>query len=703
MYLVIAEKPSVSRAIAEVIGAQEREDGYLRGTDCMVSWCFGHLVEYVSPDVYDEKFSQWRYEDLPIIPKDWKVTVSEDKKDQFYILKRLLNSPEIEYIVNACDAGREGELIFKHVYDLSGSKKPVKRLWISSLEDSAILDGMQHLRSAEEYRHLAEAAVCRSQADWLVGMNATRAYTTKYFKKLTVGRVQTPTLAMLVERAGQISNFQKEKYFNVELDCDGIPAVKPKIFDPDEAEQLRSRCQGSEAIVTAVKETEKKVKAPKLYDLTTLQREANRIYGMTAKQTLDTAQSLYEKKLITYPRTDSQYLTEDMEQTARNVVRQIYEKYQLTGPFDQPEQPDVKKVMNNSKVTDHHAIIPTMELASSHLDELKSWEEKILFLIAVHTVMAMSKDHIYQETEIEVECQGEIFKAKGKIVLQDGWKLFENCFKNKDRMAIVDPDQEMKERMPKVTQGQTFYAVAAEKTEHFTSPPKPYSEDTLLAAMETAGNKEFDEDTEKKGLGTPATRAGIIEKLIYSQYATRKGKQILPTDDGKVLVEILPDFLKSASMTAEWENQLLLMEHGEIAPEQFMTGIKNMLTMMLNGCDAISEEETRRFQTRESIGTCPVCGSLVYESKTNFYCSNHDCHFALWKDNRYLQSMEKTMDKKMAAELLKSGCVHVKDLYSRKKNMYFEADLHMDADETGKVNFSLSFPKKKPKNKSKKK
>lgn len=309
----------------------------------------------------------------------------------------------------------------------------------------------------------------------------------------------------------------------------------------------------------------------------------------------------------------------------------------------------------------------------------------------------------YYGTEIEVECQGEIFKAKGRTVLQDGWKLFENCFKNKDRMAIVDPDQEMKERMPKVTQGQTFYAVAAEKTEHFTSPPKPYSEDTLLAAMETAGNKEFDEDTEKKGLGTPATRAGIIEKLIYSQYATRKGKQILPTDDGKVLVEILPDFLKSASMTAEWENQLLLMEHGEIAPEQFMTGIKNMLTMMLNGCDAISEEETRRFQTRESIGTCPVCGSLVYESKTNFYCSNHDCHFALWKDNRYLQSMEKTMDKKMAAELLKSGCVHVKDLYSRKKNMYFEADLHMDADETGRVNFSLSFPKKKPKNKSKKK
>ena len=703
MYLVIAEKPSVSRAIAEVIRAQEREEGFLKGADCIVSWCFGHLAEYVSPDAYDEKFSQWRYEDLPIIPKDWKVTVAEDKKDQFYVLKRLLNSPEIEYVVNACDAGREGELIFKHVYDLSGSKKPVKRLWISSLEDSAIQEGMQQLKSGEEYRHLAEAAVCRSQADWLVGMNATRAYTTKYFKKLTVGRVQTPTLAMLVERAGQISNFKKEKYFNVELDCDGIPAVMQKIFDPNEAEQLRKQCQGSEAVVTAVKETEKKVKSPKLYDLTTLQREANRIYGMTGKQTLDTAQNLYEQKLITYPRTDSQYLTEDMEQTARNVIHQIHEKYQLTGPFEQPEQPDVKKVMNNSKVTDHHAIIPTMELVSCNLDELKSWEEKILFLIAVHTVMAMSKDHIYLETEVDVECQGQIFKAKGRSVLQDGWKLYENCFKNPDRLAIPDPAQEMKEQMPKVAEGQKFYAVTAEKTEHYTSPPKPYSEDTLLAAMETAGNKEFEEETEKKGLGTPATRAGIIEKLIHSQYALRKGKQILPTDDGKVLIEILPDFLKSASMTAEWENQLLLMEHGEIAPEQFMSGITKMLTMMLNRCDEISDDETRRFQTKESIGTCPVCGNLVYESKRNFYCSNHDCHFAFWKENRYLQSMEKKLDKNMAAELLKNGSVHVKDLYSKKKDLYFEADLHMEADENGRVNFSLSFPKKKAKTKNKRK
>ena len=708
--LVIAEKPSVARDIARVLHCTQKGNGTLEGKDYVVTWALGHLVTLADPEEYDKKYMKWEISTLPMMPDRMKLVVIRQTGKQYNAVKTQLYRKDINDIIIATDAGREGELVARWILDKADCHKPIRRLWISSVTDKAIKEGFGNLKNGHEYDNLYRAAVARAEADWLVGMNGTRALTCKYNAQLSCGRVQTPTLAMIAKREEEIRAFKPKEYYGITLKAGDItwtwkePKSKSfRTFNKERAEEISDVLRNQSLEVISVTSKEKKSFAPGLYDLTTLQREANRIYGMTAKQTLDTAQSLYEKKLITYPRTDSQYLTEDMEQTARNVVRQIYEKYQLTGPFDQPEQPDVKKVMNNSKVTDHHAIIPTMELASSHLDELKSWEEKILFLIAVHTVMAMSKDHIYQETEIEVECQGEIFKAKGRTVLQDGWKLFENCFKNKDRMAIVDPDQEMKERMPKVTQGQTFYAVAAEKTEHFTSPPKPYSEDTLLAAMETAGNKEFDEDTEKKGLGTPATRAGIIEKLIYSQYATRKGKQILPTDDGKVLVEILPDFLKSASMTAEWENQLLLMEHGEIAPEQFMTGIKNMLTMMLNGCDAISEEETRRFQTRESIGTCPVCGSLVYESKTNFYCSNHDCHFALWKDNRYLQSMEKTMDKKMAAELLKNGSVHVKDLYSRKKNMYFEADLHMDADETGRVNFSLSFPKKKPKNKSKKK
>ena len=646
MYLVIAEKPSVSKAIAEVIGASKKEEGYLEGKGCIVSWCFGHLAEYVSPDSYDERFTRWLYEDLPIIPEEWKLAVSKDKKEQFYILKKLLNRPDIEFVVNACDAGREGELIFKHVYDLSGSKKPVKRLWISSLESSSILEGMEHLKAGETYHNLAEAAVCRAQADWLVGMNATRAYTTKYFKKLTVGRVQ---------------------------------------------------------IVEKVESKEKTVKPPKLYDLTTLQREANRIYGMTAQQTLNAAQSLYEQKLITYPRTDSQYLTSDMEETAKHVIRKIHEKYQLLGPFDQPKTPEVKKVLNDKKVSDHHAIIPTVELAEFDFSKLREWEQKILFLIAVHTVEAMEEDHVFMETEVEVRCQDEIFKAKGKVIKQIGWKLYEECFKNEDGLAIENPADAGKDRIPKVEVNHKFYNVSAAKTEQFTAPPKPYSEDTLLAAMETAGNKEFEEDTEKKGLGTPATRAGIIEKLIASQYAVRKGKQILPTEDGKVLIDILPDFLKSASMTAEWENQLLEMEQGKMAPGQFMTGIEKLISMMLNHCDSIPEEETRRFQKKESVGTCPVCGGLVYEGKKNFYCGNRECNFCLWKENKYLQSMEKDMDVRMAAELLKNGSVHVKDLYSRKKDLYFEADLHMEVDENGRVTFSLSFPKRKTMKKNKRK
>ena len=703
MYLVIAEKPSVSRALAKVIGAENREEGFLSGKDCIVSWCLGHLAEYIPPDGYDKKYESWKYEDLPIVPEEWKLAVSEEKKEQFYILKRLLNRPDVEYVVNACDAGREGELIFQRVYQLSGSRKPVKRLWISSMEDSAIRKGMAQLKDADEYQNLADAAVCRAKADWLVGMNATRAFTTKYYKKLTVGRVQTPTLAMLVERLEQIKKFRKEKCFNVELDCDGMKAERQKLFDPEEAEKLRSLCDGKDAQVVSCESTEKKVKPPRLYDLTTLQREANRIYGLTAQQTLAAAQGLYEDKLITYPRTDSNFLTEDMETTARQVIHAIHEKYQLIGPFDKPEKPDVSRIMNNKKVSDHHAIIPTIELADANLNDLKDAEQKILFLIAVHTVEATGKDHIYQEITVGIECEGERFQAKGKEILDLGWKIYEACFRNPDGIAIEDINETAKEQLPKVKKGQIFYHVEAKVTEHFPSPPKPYTEDTLLAAMETAGNKEFDTDTEKKGLGTPATRASIIEKLVHSQYASRKGKQIVATEDGQSLIEILPDYLKSASMTAEWENQLLEMEHGKIRPEQFLTGIRKLITMVLNGCDQISWAEAGRFQSRESIGTCPVCGSLIYEGKKNYYCSSRECNVALWKEARYLQNMRKTINQRMAAELLKNGSTHVRDLYSVKKDMYFEADLVMKTEDDGKVVFSLSFPKKNYSKKTKKK
>jgi DNA topoisomerase-3 len=692
MYLVIAEKPSVARSIAQVLGANQKKDGYLEGDHCIVSWCLGHLAGYAYPEKYDDRYKNWTFDDLPIIPDNWKVEIAPDKKEQFYVLKNLLNAPGMEYVVNACDAGREGELIFKHVYDLSKSRLPIKRLWISSLEDEAIQNGFKHLKNGSECQNLANAAVCRSQADWLIGMNATRAFTSKYYKKLTVGRVQTPTLAMLVERDDQIRNFNKEKYFNVDLDCDGMTAVREKIFDETEADQLLGKCDGKNAVVASVLEKDKRLKPPKLYDLTSLQRDANRIYGMTAKETLDAAQALYEAKLITYPRTDSQYLTEDMEVTAGNVIRRIHEVYQVLGPFETPGSPDIRKVMDNKKVSDHHAIIPTMELDGAGVKNLKESEDRILFMVAVRLLAATDEDHIFTEIKAEVSCENEIFTASGKKIKQYGWKLYDECFKNPDRLAMQNLDEVGKEELPHVEEGREFYRVSAGKTEHYTSSPKAFNEDLLLHAMETAGNKEFDEETEKKGLGTPATRAGIIEKLVHDKYVSRKGKSLVSTEDGRALIGIMPDYLKSASMTAEWENQLLQMEKGEMDPEMFLRGIRNLVSMVLNGLDALPPEETSRFSNQKSIGKCPVCGSPVYEGKKNFYCSDRNCRFSLWKENRYLESMKKSIDAAMAAKILSDGRVRIKDLYSFKKDKYFEADLLVEFKD-GKTLFSLEFPK----------
>ena len=623
MYLVIAEKPSVSRAIAEVIGAQEREDGYLRGTDCMVSWCFGHLAEYVSPDAYDEKFNQWRYEDLPIIPKDWKVTVSEDKKDQFYILKRLLNSPEIEYVVNACDAGREGELIFKHVYDLSGSKKPVKRLWISSLEDSAILDGMQHLRSAEEYRHLAEAAVCRSQADWLVGMNATRAYTTKYFKKLTVGRVQTPTLAMLVDRESKIMNFKKEAYYMAHIMGNGLDAVSEHISDKTEAERIAGACENGQALVTSVVKEEKWVAPPKLYDLTTLQRDANRLFGFTAKQTLEYTQSLYEKKLVTYPRTDSQYLSDDMEGTAKNVIEAIFNSllFEQNIMFN----PDIKRILNSKKVTDHHAIIPTMEIIKQDLKAIPESEMKILSLCANRLLCATGEKHIYNSTKAVITCNNTVFKVSGKEVWKNGWKEFEDFFKNSYKTAEDKSDAEEEKKLPELREGMTIAVEQTRVSEHFTQPPKHYTEDSLLSAMERAGAEDMGDEVERKGLGTPATRADIIEKLVKDGFVKREKKQMIPTEDGMKLITILPDVVKSPKLTADWENELTLVSKGEVAAEQFMSGIEAMVTDLVKTYHSVSDEQKAMFGTgkgeQEVLGKCPKCGADVVKGKFGAYCT----------------------------------------------------------------------------------
>ena len=621
MYLVIAEKPSVSRAIAEVIGAQEREDGYLQGTDCMVSWCFGHLAEYVSPDAYDEKFNQWRYEDLPIIPKDWKVTVSEDKKDQFYILKRLLNSPEIEYVVNACDAGREGELIFKHVYDLSGSKKPVKRLWISSLEDSAILDGMQHLRSAEEYRHLAEAAVCRSQADWLVGMNATRAYTTKYFKKLTVGRVQTPTLAMLVDRESKIMNFKKEAYYMAHIMGNGLDAVSEHISDKTEAERIAGACENGQALVTSVVKEEKWVAPPKLYDLTTLQRDANRLFGFTAKQTLEYTQSLYEKKLVTYPRTDSQYLSDDMEGTAKNVIEAIFNSllFEQNIMFN----PDIKRILNSKKVTDHHAIIPTMEIIKQDLKAIPESEMKILSLCANRLLCATGEKHIYNSTKAVITCNNTVFKVSGKEVWKNGWKEFEDFFKNSYKTAEDKSDAEEEKKLPELREGMTIAVEQTRVSEHFTQPPKHYTEDSLLSAMERAGAEDMGDEVERKGLGTPATRADIIEKLVKDGFVKREKKQMIPTEDGMKLITVLPDVVKSPKLTADWENALTLVAKGEMEREDFMADIETMVSDLIHTYHEVSDEQKKMFaQEQKVLGKCPNCGGEVVKGKYGAFCKN---------------------------------------------------------------------------------
>lgn len=695
-FLVIAEKPSVAQSYAKNLSAYKREDGYLEGESCIVSWCLGHLAEYAQPEEYDPKYEKWQFDDLPILPEAWKLKVSKDKKKQFEVIKTLMNRSDVEYLVNGCDAGREGELIFQRVYVLAGCRKPVKRLWISSMEDAAIQKGFQTMKSEEEYKNLCMAAVCRAQADWLIGMNGTRAYTTRYFKRLVVGRVQTPTLAMLAERQERIEHFQKEAFYKVALTDGKLTVVSENIANEEAAELLAALCNGSTAVVTQMKKERKKSFPPKLYDLTSLQREANRYFGYTAKRTLDMLQELYEEKLVTYPRTDSQFVTEDM----KDSVEELVEKMPVLLSFVDYGQlgHGIKRVINNAKVSDHHAILPTKEVVEKGIADLPADKKNLMMLICQQLVQATGEEYLYEQTDITVKCQEHDFKARGKIPVQMGFKEVEKAFKQLCVKAEPVEEKEKETSIPAgYEEGMRLFSVKAEKTTHYTSPPKPFNEDTLLAAMETAGNKEFDSETEKKGLGTPATRASIIEKLVSSGYAQRKGKQILPSTEGKELVKVMPEYLKSAVMTAEWENQLLMMEKGQITDTQFMGEITSLVRKILEVCREIPEEERRRFQMeREVIGKCPVCGCDVFEGKQNFYCSNRQCDFALWKENRFLGSMEKNLDKKMARELLDKACTHVKGLYSKKKDMKFDADLLLTL-EDGKPRFHLEFPKKKKK------
>ena len=698
MKLVIAEKPSVAMSLAAVLGANEKKDGYMEGGGYLVSWCVGHLLELAQPEAYGEQYARWRYGDLPILPEEWKYEVPKDKKKQLDLLCRLMKDKRVESVVCATDAGREGELIFRLVYEHAGCKKPMERLWISSMEDAAIRDGFEHLRPGSDYDKLYDAAVCRAGADWLIGINATRLFSVLYGVTLNVGRVMSPTLALLVQREADIQAFTSRPFYVPEITCGGFTASGEKLSGKHEAEKIRMDCDGQGASVLSVEKQVKTVQPPRLYDLTTLQRECNRIYGYTAKQTLDYVQSLYEKKLATYPRTDSQYLTEDMQATAASLILWLRDHM----PFGKgcAGEPDIDRVTDGSKVTDHHAIIPTVEIARTDLSELPSGERDVLTLIAARLLSATAQAHRFEAVTAVLDCQGNSFTAKGKTVLQAGWKEVERLYRMGLKESKPEDDENTDASLPMLQEGQIFETVSASVREGKTSPPKHYTEDSLLAAMETAGAGDMPEDAERKGLGTPATRAATLEKLVSAGFVQRKKKQLIPTEKGTNLILVLPDNIKSPALTAEWESMLKQVERGELAADSFMEQIADMSRTLVKEHTAPEERFAALFPDakrngREAVGTCPRCGGTVYEGKKGFFCDNRDCSFALWKDNKFFSGKKKSITKSVAAALLKEGRVSMSGLYSEKTGKTYDAVVVLD-DTGGKyVNFKLEFPAKK--------
>lgn len=621
MKLVIAEKPSVARAIAPVLGANTKKNGYTEGGGYIVSWCFGHLVGLYYPNDYGEKWSgRWSFSQLPMLPDNWLFKVNKDCEEQFGILKKLMNSNDIDEVICATDADREGECIFRYVYNLSGSRKPVERLWVSSLEETAIKDGFAKMKDGGNYDNLYSAGFCRAKANWLVGMNGSRLFSIRYRNNLNIGRVQTPTLAMIVKRDYDVKNFVKQKYFTVELDCGGFTASSERIDDEDKANDLIAKVGGKTAAAEEVTKEVKTVNPPKLYDLTTLQREANKQFGYTAQQTLDYLQALYEAKLSTYPRTDSQYLSDDMEQTARDMVGIVYSVFPDFGTV--PQNIDIKRLINNKKVTGHHAVIPTANIEKADLSSLPEGQKNILKLISSKLIMAVSEPHKYESVKVKITCENTDFSANGKTIVQNGWKSVEE--KVKSVLKSKNTDEEEKEdtkSLPEIIQGQSFENVSADKAEHFTSPPKPYTEDTLLSAMEHAGQEDYDDDTEKKGLGTPATRAGTIEGLVKHGYAERKGKKITATEKGVNLINVVPDEVKSPKLTAVWEMQLQQIERGEYPANGFMNDITSFVKELCTKYGAVDSSVNFSNGQSEALGKCPKCGKEIKKGKFGFYCT----------------------------------------------------------------------------------
>ena len=688
MQLVIAEKPSVARSIAAVLGANEKHDGYVEGNGYIVSWCVGHLVGLYSPNDYDEKYKKYSFELLPIIPDEFKFKLNESTAKQFKVLKELMSRADVDELVCATDAGREGEGIFRYVYNYARCRRPFKRLWISSVEDKAIKDGFANLKNSSDYDNMYAAGFSRAKSDWLVGMNFSRVFSIRYGSKLSVGRVQTPTLAMIVKRDHDVKNFVKQKFFTVELDCGELTVSSVRIDEEKTAQAIAGKCNGKTAAVKSVDKQKKTVNPPKLYDLTTLQREANRQYGYTAQQTLDYTQELYESKLVTYPRTDSQYLTEDMEQTAQDMIETIYTAIPQFKPQTEFE-PNIRRLINNSKVSDHHAIIPTAEIAKKNIDELTDGQKNILLLIAAKLVTAAAPAHVYEAVKITACCENSEFTATGKTIIEQGFKLLERQIKAQLKGGSSD-DKENKEKvLPDVMQGQTFDNVKSSVEEHFTSPPKPYTEDTLLSAMETAGNGEYDEnsDVEKKGLGTPATRAAIIENLVKREFIERNKKQITATEKGASLISVLPDTVKSPKLTADWETRLQAVEKGRETADDFMNDIEEYVRRTVSEYSSKAENAALN-SNRAAVAVCPKCGKSVVEFPKSYSCENgkDGCGFVVWKT-----IAGKTITAAQAKKLIEKGKTDLIKGFKSKTGKSFDAYLLLD--ESGKIAFE--FPKRK--------
>ena len=679
MRLVIAEKPSVAQSLAAVLGAGQRREGYLEGNGWLVSWCVGHLAELADAAAYDPAYAKWRKEDLPILPESWRFTIAKDKRDQFDVLRTLLRREDVSEVVNACDAGREGELIFRTVYALAGCSKPISRLWISSMEDEAIREGFAHLRPGREYDGLHQAALCRSKADWLVGINATRLFSLLYGCTLNIGRVVSPTLALVVQREAEIATFQPEPFYMVELDCDGLSLAGDRKASKKEAQEAAARCQGSAAVVQSVERWEKTEKPPALFDLTTLQREANRTLGYTAQQTLDYLQALYDKKLSTYPRTDSRYLTDDMEAGVPALVEAAASICGVTAP----ETVLAGQVCDSARVSDHHAVVPTASAGKADLEALPIGEREILRLVSLGLLRAVCPPCRSAETCITAVCGGDPYTVKWRSVLSPGWKVYAQTA---DAEAGSGPDG--------LTEGQTLPVAAAQVKSGKTTPPKHHTEDSLLSAMEMAGKEDMPEDAERQGIGTPATRAAILEKLVSAGFVERKRAKktvsLLPTPLGTALITVLPEQLQSPTLTAEWEHRLKEVERGTLAPGDFMDEIAAMLRELVETCRPVEGSAVLFPSTREAVGRCPRCGGTVTEGRQGFFCENRACGFAIWKNSKWWENKKKTPTKAIVAALLKDGRTQISGLWSEKTGKTYTATVALTDDGT-RASFRLEF------------